>query len=457
MDNPHVLNHIFTILPSRNCCICYENILDYKDVEIPECCNSIFHSQCLTIYINMSNPVPDCPYCGTGNFKKAEIPLKKYMLSQGSPVIKSVYQYLLSSNTHRDILFDCSLRKELGCVDYCKKAGGIFSVFDIHIKCHTNNQIYSYRENMVVDPSCFYRRFEEFTYGIFDASFSWDNIIASGIYVAAAVCVKNYHYIKTTDPLTFIIYNSDNNIVQAKTKYLLEYISSRLPESIPYMSIRDRTILINLKGIIRPIRVELVSTDYLYMALFQSQYGWISLNQIMYDGLDVKASLNGITALRLQQAISVGEIHDSLKQDLHRLHFNPEYKRDTGYDISVHCLEPYIPHREFVGFEDTPILFSTKINCEVTTDIDNFIQNVFNRYYLEIILNKTQSSFNKAMIQTVIEKINYINIRYKELPEGENKIMINLVNSARAIVIPYCGIITERSIKKFVLKHTETS
>jgi hypothetical protein len=456
-----ICQQLFKILPKQDCYICYNPIDNANEICAPSCCNSFYHYDCINLHQNTSGAKADCPGCGNSKLLLADDPFDKFIYD---PTINGkLFIELLSNYEAKARTLDHSLRTELGVNKYCQLVKGYWPLFDISItyKNSASNPLYGLEDPILTNTDCFNKRLEEFTYGIFNNKFLWKNIRLTGTSLTAISCSKSYRFVSHYDAIQMVVYHKNPGSLKNKTHYLINFIVSRLPESTPFLSFKDGIIHLLMKGIARPILIEPIFTDNLFTALTTGKKSYITLNQLGYSGTDgLVGTLKAVMSLKRQECYSAANISSEDNLLLERFGFHLKNADDDDNDVER--IDKYLSELMFeiegseeeiiADYSETADSLSEKMGSAVTSDIDKFIDSVFNTYYLVITINTKISPCGKMLLKDVVDKIDYIDMITKK-DAIDRDMQFKLVSTDEQREIIYGGIIADKPLRKFVLKH----
>jgi len=442
-----LLSCIWGCLKDITCYICYEPIENKYEFQKPTCCNGLFHYECIVMHRELNNH--DCPYCGRHSFTLEVNPISKCPLIFPN-VIPQIYQELINNNDHLVLCFDRTLRRDFGTETYCNTVSGLFTIKPLQ------------ELTLVADNQTISNRIEEFTYGIFGADFDWTNIVLCGMTLAALV-TNNYYNIISTDAIHIVIFNKEERRVRERTAYVIRYIISRISGSghsggsgkisstDHVIGLKNRTVILYLQGFVRQIHIDVIFTNHPYIALSQNPYSHITMTQIMFDGVSCMVTIKALMALKTHKCLSAKSVFKSDAEALER--FKYHIVTDTvDDDINMSSI--------YYSYHDTTDHVKSKLHA-IGIKVLNTYDEIFNKHtasgiignqYLEVA-GSHQSIFNQFFIKNVLDKITYIDIVYHETDTTD--LSLTLIKNG-VVVQTYHDMMTERAIKKFVMKYAKT-
>lgn len=241
------------------CILCKNTI--FENMVLTTCCHKLFHKKCIDNYQVHHCLCPNCdkPYLYRDTDLRAELISYGYV---SYDKLTELYAMILK-NEGIDVLYELEKRIKNKYLEYNNRYKGYFPLSKIEPLTNNNTN----------------KRFKVETYGLFEG-FNWDNFIMCGAFLAKIIANKK----DTQDPLYFILYSRNYNLIRDRLSYFCKFIKRRFlidKEQLIPVTVKKNRIEFYIPGFERGIVLFINMFDSLTTIMSRLDY---YTNGVFYNG-----------------------------------------------------------------------------------------------------------------------------------------------------------------------------
>jgi len=256
-----------------SCALCKSDDVDDPYVST-NCCQKLFHEQCLKEYREYNVLCPSCEksykclnlnelginYIINGKISYDDL-IDIYAVIKSTGQISNLYQ--LDQRIHEE------------CADYNQYYKGYFPLSKLDNIMH-----HAVTANFISE-----------TYGIFER-FCWDDFVMCGAFLAKLSVGAN----QSSEPFYFILHSKNYKLIRKRLHYFCKYISERFITKAPVpVSIQKNRIIFYIPGFERGIVLYVNMTDDLSTIMSNMEF---YTNGIYYNGKDTYVTISGLKGIK---------------------------------------------------------------------------------------------------------------------------------------------------------------